>query len=162
MDNTQNTLTFVLTLMQRLAYAQIETWLAGGWAEELRELSSPRPHRDIDLLYPAANFHSVDQWLANTNELSEIPMKRFSHKRAFLCEQVMVEMILLVPQRGRHVTSFFGGRYHFIWPDDTLSFLQAGGHSLPVASSQALSLYRSEHQQIEEAFHAYLQVQRLT
>jgi hypothetical protein len=56
MDNAHNTLTFALMLMQRLARAQIETWLAGGWAEELRELSSPRPHQDVDLLYPAANF----------------------------------------------------------------------------------------------------------
>jgi hypothetical protein len=162
MDTTHNTLPLVLTLMQRLARAQIETWLAGGWAEELRDLSSPRPHRDIDLLYPAANFHQVDQWLAGTNELSEITTKRFSHKRALLYEQVMVEMLLLEPQKGRHVTSFFGGRYHFIWPDDTLSFLQGGEYPLPVASPQALSLYRREHQHIEEAFQAYLQVQRLT
>jgi len=100
MDNTHNTLTFVLTLMQRLARAQIETWLAGGWAEELRDLSLPRPHQDVDLLYPAANFHHVDQWLAGTNEFSEITTKRFSHKRALLSEQVMIEMILLEPQKG--------------------------------------------------------------
>lgn len=160
MDNAHNTFAFVLTFMQRLAHAQIETWIAGGWAEELWNLSSPRSHRDIDLLYPAPNFHQVDQWLAGTKELFEIPAKRFSHKRALLYKEVMIEMILLEPQKGRHVTSFFDGRYHFIWPHDTLSFLQAGEHSLPVAGPQALSLYRREHQCIEEAFQAYLQSQR--
>jgi hypothetical protein len=162
MDNTHNTLTFVLTFMQCLARAQIETWLAGGWAEELRDLSSPRPHRDVDLLYPATNFHQVDQWMASTKELSEITAKRFLHKRALLYEQVMIEILLLEPQEGRHVTSFFDGRYHLIWPDDTLSFLQGWEQPLPVASPQALSLYRREHQHIEEAFQAYLQAQRLS
>jgi hypothetical protein len=102
----------------------------------------------------------VDQWLVGTNELSEITTKRFSHKRAFLYEQVMIEMLLLEPQKGRYETSFFDGRYHFIWPDDTLSFLQRKQYPLPVASPQALSLYRREHQHIEAAFQTYLQAQR--
>ncbi len=156
MANAHNSLTLVLALMQRLSLAQIDTWLAGGWAEELRGLCPPRPHRDIDLLYPAANFYHLDHWLASTKECSVIAAKSFSHKRAFLYEQVMIEMLLLEPQGEYSLTSFFDGRYDFIWPADTLSFLKTSGkNTLPVASPQALSRYRSEHRHVEAAYRAY-------
>jgi hypothetical protein len=74
----------------------------------------------------------------------------------------MVEMLLLELRKGRYVTSFFGGRYHFIWPDDALSFLQGREYPIPVASPQALFLYRREHHHIEEAFQVSLQAQRPT
>ncbi len=159
MQSSRNTLAFVLALMQRFAHAQIATWLAGGWAEELWGLCSPRPHRDVDLLYPASSYDRLDQWLASAHDLSVIAAQRFSHKRAVLCEQVMIEVVLLEPQKGGYVTNFFDGRYQLLWPDDTLSFLLGREHPLSIASRQALHLYRRHHQQIYEVFQAYLQAQ---
>jgi hypothetical protein len=86
---------FVLALMSRLSQAQIMTWLFGGWAEEMWGIFPPRHHRDVDLLYPAPGFAYLDQWLAQAADLAVIPEKKFSHKRAFLLEGIMVEVILL-------------------------------------------------------------------
>jgi len=36
------------------------TWLFGGWAEELPGIAGPRPHDDLDLLYPAEDFAAAD------------------------------------------------------------------------------------------------------
>jgi hypothetical protein len=82
-DHHNNTFDFVLGIMHRLAHAQIATWLGGGWAEELREIYPARSHRDVDLVYPAPNFDRLDQWLAHSPDLSNIPAKHFFHKRAF-------------------------------------------------------------------------------
>lgn len=87
MNPTEHTFDFVLGIIRRLAQAQLSTWLFGGWAEDLWGLCFPRPHQDVDLLYPAANFVQLDQWLARTPDLTDIPAKRFSHKRAFLADQ---------------------------------------------------------------------------
>src|SRR6516162_2372453 len=86
---------FVLSLMSSLSQAQIMTWLFGGWAEEMWGIFPPRHHRDVDLLYPAPGFAYLDQWLAQAADLAVIPEKKFSHKRAFLLEGIMVEVILL-------------------------------------------------------------------
>jgi hypothetical protein len=41
----------------------VTTWLAGGWVEELYGMAGPRSHHDVGLLYPAATFALVDQFL---------------------------------------------------------------------------------------------------
>ncbi len=160
MDAKHNSLDFVHSVIKRFVDAQIATWLSGGWAEELWGICSPRSHNDVDLLYPAPNFDHVDQWLETSNDFSIIPAKRFSHKRAVMCEQIMIELILLEPQGEGHVTNYFAGRYQLVWPRDTLCFLPMAERSIPLASPQALRLYRQKHSRIAEAYQAYLQQQR--
>jgi hypothetical protein len=154
------TFDFVLGIMSRLAQAQIATWLCGGWAEELWGLCRPRPHQDVDLLYPAPNFARLDQWLAHTTDLADIPTKRFSHKRAVLWEGIMIEVVLLEPdEKGRYLTNFFNQRYQLVWPPNTLSLLLVRGQRVPVGSSEALRLYRQQHRSVAEAYQTYLQGQ---
>jgi hypothetical protein len=151
-----NTLDFVCSVMQWFAEAQIMTWLFGGWAEELWHMSLPRPHRDIDLLYPAENFQQLDRWLFTTSgDLFPIEAKRFSHKRALLYQQIMIEIVLLEPQPGAYVTNFFDGKYQVIWPSDTLTSLPLQRDQIAVASRQALQLYRCLHPWISLAYHTY-------
>lgn len=157
---TDHPFDFVLAIMSRLARAQIATWLSGGWAEELWGMCSPRPHRDVDLLYPAPHFACLDQWLAQTADLFVIPAKQFSHKRAFLCECIMIEVILLEPkQKGGYLTNFFDQRYQLIWPHHTLRLLSVSDQEVPVASDEALQLYRHHHHHIVKAYQMYRQGQ---
>ena len=155
-----NSLDFVCSVMERFAQTHIVTWLFGGWAEELWRLSPPRPHHDIDLVYPAQNFQQLDQWLwARRGDFFPIVAKRFSHKRAVLCQQTMIEILLLEPQAGAYVTNFFNGIYHLIWPGDILTSLPLQGGQMAVASRQALQFYRSHHPWIAAAYHIYSQPQ---
>jgi len=155
MSNTafHNSLETVHTIMQHLAHAQMATWLFGGWAEELHALCPPRPHQDIDLLYPAQDFTHLDQWLTTTRDFSIISAKRFSHKRALLYKQIMIELFLLEPQQESYITRFFDNTFQLIWPTNTLDLLFVANRSIPLASVQALSLYRQKHQHITDAYH---------
>src|SRR6188508_3443633 len=45
-----NTLAFLMDTLRRFHHAGIHLWVSGGWAEELWQMTPPRPHRDIDLL----------------------------------------------------------------------------------------------------------------
>jgi hypothetical protein len=154
------TFDFVLGIMHRLAHAQLATWLGGGWAEELWGFAHPRPHRDVDLWYPAATFARLDQWLADTPDLAAIPAKQFAHKRAFLCEGILIEVVLLEPdEKGGYRTNFFNRRYQLVWPPDPLGVLLVSGHQVPVGSWEALRLYRQQHHLVVEAYQTYLQQQ---
>ena len=160
MNSTEYTFNFVLEIMHRLAQAQFATWLFGGWAEELWGLCYPRSHHDIDLSYPTSNFLQLDQWLASTPDLSDIPAKRFSHKRAILCGDIMIEVIMLEPvESGGYLTNFFNQRYQLVWPDDTLGLLFVRGQEVPVTSEKALCMYRKQHHEVNAAYQNYLQEQ---
>ena len=153
-----NTFDFVCSVMQHFAEEQIRTWLFGGWAEELWQISSPRSHRDIDLLYPAQNFQHLDQWISTARcELFPIEAKRFSHKRAMLYQQIMIEVFLLESQDGKYVTNFFDGNYQVTWPSDTLTSLPLQGGQIAIASRQALQFYRHHHSSISLAYQTYQQ-----
>src|SRR5262245_6369627 len=102
-----NTLPFLLSTIRELADAQLPVWVFGGWAEELWGISEPRKHNDVDLLYPANDFTSLDQWLAATEGVTEIVGKRFSHKRAVTYQWVMIEFLLLESDREGHRSNFF-------------------------------------------------------
>jgi len=158
MNPPEPTFDFVLRIMHRLAQAQLATWLGGGWAEELWGHCHPRPHQDIDLLYPAATFARLDQWLARTPDLAAIPAKQFVHKRAFLCEDILIEVVLLEPgEKGGYRTNFFNRHYQLVWPPDPLTVLFVRGYRVPVGSSEALRLYRQQHHLVVEAYQSYLQ-----
>jgi hypothetical protein len=90
-----NTFSFVNHLLHTLAAAHTRSWLFGGWAEEVWGVIAPRPHNDIDLLYPAADFGTLDQFIGTNPSMAEILAKRFSHKRAVMYHDVMVEWFLL-------------------------------------------------------------------
>lgn len=76
-ENTPELLAEVVTM---LADVQMKTWLFGGWAEELSGLCSPRPHRDIDLLYAAQSFDRMENFLRMQSSVKEVSAKRFPHK----------------------------------------------------------------------------------
>src|SRR5215218_6961176 len=110
---TPTDLRHVQRVVRLLEAHGIITWLCGGWAEELQGLIAPRPHRDIDLLYRADDFELVDRFLRQA-AVEEILAKRFSHKRAFVLEGVMTELILVRPD----LTTLFWNQQHFAWPVD--------------------------------------------
>jgi len=131
----RNDLAFVREIVARLQAAGVVTWPFGGWAEELLGLSPAREHADLDLLCPAGDFALADAFLAGDGRVSEIAAKRFAHKRAFLADGVMVEIILV--QRwpaGGYVTMFWGDT-PYRWPGDVLSGAACG---FRVASAAAV------------------------
>jgi hypothetical protein len=146
----ENTRLFLSDCMSTLADAGIRTWLFGGWAEELRGLCSPRPHKDIDLLYPAYDFSQIEGFIKE-RDFEEIAQKRFVHKRAFIWNGVLLEIILVQRRQDRIVTDFFD-LYRFEWPADTLADVEP----FPIASKTALRVYRQKHARIEEAYRCYL------
>ena len=152
----ENTLELLGDALQALADAQIQTWLFGGWAEELSGLRPPGPHRDIDLLYPAQDFGRLDAFLQTQSDAEGIQAKRFTHKRAFEWHGVRVEVFLTHFEAEMHITDFFG-TYRFEWPPDTLTHsvrLPCG--ECPSASPAALCLYRQRHADVETAHRHFL------
>lgn len=112
---------FVRATMDWLRSRGVDTWLFGGWADELRGTIPPRPHQDVDLLYPADNFDLVDELLGS---LDEIVAKRFPHKRAFERDGTMIELMLVQSDERGHYTSFWNS-YRHDWaadafPDDRI------------------------------------------
>jgi len=126
---------FLYGVVEELYVAGIGTWIFGGWAEELRGIIAPRPHGDIDLLYPITNLRVLDDYLARPG-VEEIPGKRLPHKRAFIKEGVVIELFLIDP--ATLITRFWGS-IEYRWPEDTLS---DSGHPM-IASRAALEHYRA-------------------
>ena len=152
----ENTLELLAAVVRMLADAQVETWLFGGWAEELSGLCPPRAHRDIDLLYPAQGFHRLDQFLRVQGGIQEVTAKRFPHKRALEWSGALVEVFLVRPEAEGLVTDFFGA-FPFVWPQDTLSStVTLPGGEWPCASEAALRQYRARHGEVEQAYRDYM------
>jgi hypothetical protein len=130
-----NDLTFVeeaQTLLRRLG---IETWIFGGWGEELRGLIRPREHADLDLLYPAESWDEVDALIG----LDWLPGKRRAWKRAFVLDGTMVELFLVQRDRQGWYTAL-ARRVHR-WPENVV----ASTAHLRVASTVALASYRHSY-----------------
>jgi hypothetical protein len=129
-----NDLHFVERTQTLLRSRGIETWVFGGWAEELRGLIRPRPHHDLDLLYPAETWQAVDAL-----DLAWDPSRHFDWKRAFWSEDVRVELFLVRrDERGWYTE--LARRVHR-WPEDVLA---SRGH-LRVASASALGSSRHSY-----------------
>jgi hypothetical protein len=146
----ENDIDFPRSVVALLAALGVDTWVFGGWAEEIHGLSRPRSHSDIDLLYVAAKFDRIDA-LCNDGALTEIAAKRFPHKRALDIDGVMVELFLVqCDEAGMH-TEFWGTVRHD-WPNDTL-----GAHrGIPVASKSALAGFRLNHERVHKPRAAWL------
>jgi hypothetical protein len=129
-----NDVVFVERVQTMLRSRGIETWVSGGWAEELRGLIRPRDHADLDLLYPARSWKRVDAL-----DLDWIEAKRFPWKRAFAAEAVAVELFLVERDEHGWYTAL-RERVHR-WPDDLLA---SNGH-LRVASAAALASVRHSY-----------------
>lgn len=101
-------------------------------------LVAPRPHRDIDLLYPAPDFAAVDELLAS-GAVDEIVAKRFPHKRAFELDGVMTELFLVRNDPAGHYTDFWGDQ-RYDWPNDVFGHVDG----VPVTSAAALTGFRTK------------------
>jgi hypothetical protein len=123
-----NDLSFVVRAVDLLASHGFATWVCGGWAEELRGLCPPRDHADLDLLYPAPGFERLDLL-----ELDWVEAKRSEWKRAFLLDEVLVELLLVRRDADGWCTRSQR------WPSNVF----AAQGRVSVASADALASYRA-------------------
>ena len=129
-----NDLAFVERAVRLLGSKGVDTWVFGGWGEELRGLIKPREHVDLDLLHPAESWAEVDEL-----HLDWIEAKRFPWKRAFVLEGIAVELFLV--QRDEHGWYTQLKRRRHDWPG---TLLGTNGQ-LPVASTAALAGMRHSY-----------------
>ena len=129
-----NDVDFLRWVTAFLATRGIETWIFGGWGEELRGLIRPRDHVDVDLLYPAESWHQVDGL-----DLKFVEGKRFPWKRAFVLDGVTVELFLVRRDEQGWYTDLRRRRHR--WPTNVFSSTGL----LPVASTAALASYRHSY-----------------
>jgi hypothetical protein len=142
-----NDLDLLALVVDRLEAAGAGGLVFGGWAEELLGLSSPRFHRDIDLLLTAASFAYVDRILAAAADApDEIGAKRFAHKRAFRLKGVTVEITLVEHDCESPVTRFWGD-VPFRWriPLGQAEPALSKVRSFPVVTRENLAHYRRLH-----------------
>jgi hypothetical protein len=129
-----NDLPFVERAVSLLASKGVDSWVFGGWGEELRGLIKPREHVDLDLLYPAEDWSIVDNLY-----LDWIEGKRFDWKRAFKLEGLTVELFLVQYDARGWYTQLERRRHN--WPANVF----AGTGRVPVASTAALAGYRHSY-----------------
>jgi aminoglycoside-2''-adenylyltransferase len=125
---------FVARVVKMLASKGVDTWIFGGWAEELRGLINPRPHVDIDLLYPQEDWTIVDGL-----SLDWIDGKRLPWKRAFRLEGITVELFLVQYDAAGWYTQLERRRHN--WPANVFSDTRI----VPVVSTAALASYRHSY-----------------
>ncbi len=129
-----NDVAFVERAVSLLTSQGITTWVFGGWGEELRGLILPRDHVDLDLLYAAEDWAAVD-----TLDLDWIEGKRFPWKRAFILEDVAVELFLVQRDERGWYTQLQRRRHD--WP---ANLLESNGR-VPIASTAALASFRHSY-----------------
>jgi hypothetical protein len=134
-----NNLAAVLRIVSHLAADGIPTWVFGGWAEELRGLAPPRSHGDIDLLYQGTDFKAVDKFIERRH-LQTVLAKRLGRKRAFIIDDVMVELFLVKTDDNRTPHTIFWDWFRWDLPSDTFGFVD----HVPVAGAMALRRYRAD------------------
>ncbi len=145
---SRNTLDFLAAVLDLLAAADVRALVFGGWAEELTGLAAPRPHGDVDLLFPAPSLAAVDRFVRVEGNGHEIRGKRFAHKRAFKINDVAVE-VTLVESDGKGPLTRFWGDVLFRWQSPLGESVPTAARPLPVASRANLIRYRALHQTTE-------------
>lgn len=128
----------VRRVVERLGDAGVDAMVFGGWAEELLGLSAPRSHGDIDLLAMEADPGS---WEAFLGGVEEVQLKRLPHKRAFLVDGVLVEVLLAKSTASGTLRTRFWDQYDFTWPE--MDPRSIGG--LSVVGPAALAAYREAY-----------------
>ena len=121
-----NDLSLVRRVVALMREHEVDAWVFGGWAEELHGLGRPRPHSDIDLLYPAPGFERVDAMIAALG-LEEVVAKRSERKRAFVYEGVLVELIRAQPDGGP--VGVMGDRVPIATRDRVVAYRTAHGEA---------------------------------
>lgn len=142
-DVTQAKYVVLKAVVALLEGEGIPVMVFGGWAEELLGRIEPWPHSDIDLLYVGSGPEPIDAFLARRPGC-EIEGKRFSHKRAFKYEGVLIEIFVATTRDSLPVSVFFD-REEFIWPDPLVGCQHEG---LTVASATVLDAYREAHERL--------------
>lgn len=140
--NDKNFLKEIYTL---LVSEGIEVWVFGGWAEELQNIIKPRSHNDVDLLYLGKDFSYIDDFI---KKYSLQIIKNYTHKRAFLYKNVVIEIFLVNKREDTFITNFnlSGNNYEHIWPIDIFSSNKI--FDLNVVSIYGLHNYRENHASI--------------
>lgn len=139
----------VVRVLEALRFRGCPCILFGGWAEEALGLRHPAPHGDIDLLLTAADFSKLDTLLVGKSPVwREIERKRFHHKRAFLVQGVLVEIMLVQQKRAEPVTWLWGD-VRFGWRQPLACSLEFAGHSIEVATAANLSWYRANRRNLQ-------------
>jgi hypothetical protein len=133
-----NTLSHLRAVVAELQGCGFRVAVFGGWAEELLELTPPRVHSDIDLLVLDADVEVLDAFVAAHGPIAA---KRFSHKRAFISDGVLVELFLV-----HNGVSTFWDSVRFEWPQLELEHRA----DLPIAPTVALDGYRRSHGELHE------------
>ena len=146
MDNSANT---VVSILDTLTEAGFACCLFGTWAEEVLKLVRPCRHSDIDLLLVAPSW----EMLVRDNPLSvlgftEIPAKRLPHKRAYVCLDLMVELILVQPG-GDRLETLFWGDITYVWSSPLSCEGMLAGRTIQCASAENLVRFRAEHYSIQ-------------
>lgn len=92
-----------------------------------------------------------------TDSMVEIRAIHFSHKRAIMYHDVMIEWLLLESLATSHVTHFFDDKHTFYWPEGTFTQTNGpDGQLIDIASRHALATYRQQFVAREQAYQAYL------
>ncbi len=142
-----NTLVLLENVLLLLKENKLKCYLFWWWAEELLWMTEPRPHNDIDLIYFGENFYILDEFLLELpNWIEELASKRFEHKRAFLIDDIVVELFL-VSRYNENLETNFWWKYIYTWPknifdSDSISIWKNQFHSV---SKEALIQYRKDH-----------------
>lgn len=79
-----NNLTLVQEIQTLLLQHNLDTYVAGGWAEEIHKIIAPREHGDIDLALKANSFVDLDKFL-NQISLAQNCLKSTSATNAHSC-----------------------------------------------------------------------------
>ena len=150
-----NDIYFLNQVLKSCKNNSLDVYIFGGWAEELLEISPPRPHNDIDLLFRGENLNPIEEAIIKERNWKEIILKRFPHKRAITIDNIMVEFFLVNEESKGFYTDFFS-IYRFEWPFDTFSHtINLNGEKVNIASKSSLSLYRKTHHYKQKAYEDY-------
>lgn len=150
-----NNIEFLKYIVERLGNSGINTVVFGGWAKELLKIIPARKHIDIDLLYIGDSFDAIDFFLESQKDLIQIKGKRFDHKRAFLCNGIMIELLLVKYTSNQWITSFWGD-YNLKWPhmiSQNITIPEIG--NIPVTHSSLIKFYQKKYSSINLARNEY-------
>ena len=142
-----NSIRLVAKSVGLLAEGGMSCHVFGGWAEEMLGLRPAGSHKDIDLIYCAPDFTDLDEWLRRDRPaLTEVVGKRFAHKRAFMLDGVMCE-VLLVTGSARCPVTLFWGDVPFFWSAPLLHEcpVESDGVLFSVVSAANVRGYRARH-----------------
>lgn len=137
-------LSLLFQVSDALTRAGLTCHLFGGFAEEARGLRPPAPHDDIDLLLEIDTVSPLDHALACCLPAARpLTAKRFHHKRAFVLEGCLVELLLVSRSYDGACRTLFWGDTPHDWAAPLATPLVFAGRSVSVATAANLHGYRA-------------------